>query len=54
MNPLNTFDRNDGTKISFKDYYETQYSLKIKDLRQPLIVSKSKARKVIELFIHMT
>lgn len=43
--PRSTFMYN-KTEISFADYMKTKYDIKIRDLNQPLLVSKSKARDV--------
>lgn len=44
LHPSDTFERKDGSKISFKEYYETRYNLKVLDDKQPMLVSKLKAR----------
>uniref|UniRef100_A0A336MED6 CSON000333 protein n=1 Tax=Culicoides sonorensis TaxID=179676 RepID=A0A336MED6_CULSO len=43
-NPSSTFETRDGT-ISFAEYYQKRYHLKIKDLKQPLLMSRSKDRQ---------
>lgn len=43
-NPQATFDDRRGGKTSFVEYYRTQYDLKIKDLRQPMLISKERKR----------
>lgn len=46
LNPRSTFEQRqpDGTKkmISYADYFEQNYKLKIKDLKQPLFISRPK------------
>lgn len=42
MTPMDEFEKKDGTKISFKDYFSKQYQLTIKDNNQPLLVVKDK------------
>jgi aubergine len=42
--PLSTFDKKDGTKISYKDYYQQVYQVRITDLRQPILVAKPTAK----------
>lgn len=41
MSVNDTFEKKDGTKISFKDYFEQQYKLNIRELNQPLLVSEN-------------
>lgn len=41
---LSTFQKRDGTEISFKDYFESRYQVKINYPKQPLILSKIKSR----------
>lgn len=43
INPQSTFDTRDG-KTSFSDYYTKRYGIKIRDLNQPLLLSKAKER----------
>uniref|UniRef100_A0A1I7XF86 Piwi domain-containing protein n=1 Tax=Heterorhabditis bacteriophora TaxID=37862 RepID=A0A1I7XF86_HETBA len=38
MTPMSTFQRQDGTIITLKEYFETQYNQKIIHLDQPIIV----------------
>jgi len=38
---------NENTKISFKEYYKRRYNLNIKDLKQPLFISKEKLPKSV-------
>nr|AGH30330.1 piwi [Nilaparvata lugens] len=42
-NPDTTFDMK-GVKTTIRDYYNSKYGLKIQDSRQPLLVSRPKAR----------
>ncbi|XP_038045176.1 piwi-like protein 1 [Patiria miniata] len=44
IDPMNTFDKLDGTKITYAQYYRDAYGLNISDLGQPLLVSKPKKR----------
>nr|XP_018904509.1 PREDICTED: protein piwi-like [Bemisia tabaci]XP_018904510.1 PREDICTED: protein piwi-like [Bemisia tabaci]XP_018904511.1 PREDICTED: protein piwi-like [Bemisia tabaci] len=46
MNPLSEFDTKEGGKVKYVDYYKNKYNVIIKDLKQPLLVSKSKAREI--------
>lgn len=41
--PDSTFDMK-GKKTSYREYYETKYGVKIKDSRQPMLISRPKAR----------
>ena len=42
--PSDTFLDHTGREKSFKDYYKTHYNLDIKDLKQPLLVSRAKRK----------
>lgn len=44
-NPSHTFDCR-GKKISFKEYFQTQYNLEITDMKQPLLVSNPKRKDI--------
>ena len=44
LNPTSTFTKEDGTSISYKEYLEGRYEIKITDLKQPLLVSRPKAK----------
>lgn len=44
VTPSSTFKKKDGSEISYKDYYQTKYQIKIQDMYQPMLVSKSKPR----------
>ncbi|XP_060627079.2 piwi-like protein 4 [Anolis sagrei] len=50
VKPTDSFEKRDGTRISYKDYYKQQYDLVLTDLNQPLLVSqlKIKGRKNID------
>lgn len=39
MHPMNEFEKSDGVKISYKEYYFRQYNKTIEDNDQPLLVS---------------
>ena len=43
MNPRSSFEKR-GERVKFADYYEKQYSLKISDMDQPLLVSNPKKK----------
>lgn len=43
--PCSTFETKNGSK-SYMDYYKEKYDIKIKDQRQPLLVTKSKAKDI--------
>lgn len=43
MNPLSTFDQN-GVKVSYRDYYKKMYDIEIKNLNQPMIITKAKKK----------
>ncbi|XP_001605719.1 piwi-like protein Siwi [Nasonia vitripennis] len=42
--PSSTFKLRDGTDISYATYYQQKYQVRIRDPKQPLLVSRSKAR----------
>lgn len=44
MNPSKTFRLKDGTEITYATYYHQKYQIKIKNMTQPLLVSRSKMR----------
>ena len=41
---MDTFEKKNGDKISFMDYYKTPYSIHIREGRQPLLVSLPRER----------
>ncbi|KAL7288194.1 piwi-like protein Siwi [Trichogramma pretiosum] len=43
-NPKHTFTSKDDEKIIYADYYRNKYSIKLRDMGQPLLVSRSTAR----------
>ncbi|KAK7087801.1 piwi-like protein 1 [Littorina saxatilis] len=45
-NPSDTFDMRDGAPKSYVDYYHQQHDKVIRDLTQPLLVSKPKKRDI--------
>ncbi|XP_035226356.1 piwi-like protein Ago3 [Stegodyphus dumicola] len=45
MNPCSTFVSHNGGEISFVEYYRRSYDIEIKDMKQPLLVSKTKKKK---------
>lgn len=49
LSPSCTFNRGakakDETSITYKDYYKQQYNLTIKDMTQPMLLSKIKKRQ---------
>lgn len=53
MTPASTFTKNDGTVISFSDYYQNQYKTTITKMNQPLLVHKSKKRGELEKTIYL-
>ena len=40
--PKDEFERHDGTKQSFSDYYKQTYNINIKNLNQPMLIHISK------------
>lgn len=45
-NPSNTFQKKDGTTISFEDYYRQTYNINIIYRNQPLLISRASAKQV--------
>ncbi|GBN60497.1 Piwi-like protein 1, partial [Araneus ventricosus] len=45
LNPSKTFDSKEGL-ISYVQYYRKQYDIKIQDLKQPLLLCKSKEKEI--------
>ncbi|XP_025198064.1 piwi-like protein Ago3 [Melanaphis sacchari] len=43
MNPLSTFNQS-GVEVSYKDYYKKMYDIEIKNLSQPMIITKAKRK----------
>ncbi|XP_062983232.1 piwi-like protein 4 [Elgaria multicarinata webbii] len=50
VKPTDTFQKRDGTQITYEDYYKQQYDAVLTDLNQPLLVSnlKTKAGSTVE------
>ncbi|XP_044298186.1 piwi-like protein 4 [Varanus komodoensis] len=50
VKPTDTFQKRDGTQISYEDYYKQQYDAVLTDLNQPLLMSllKTKAGSTVE------
>ncbi|MBZ3880721.1 Piwi-like protein 4 [Sciurus carolinensis] len=45
VNPTHTFQRRDGSQITYVDYYKQQYNITLSDLNQPVLVSLLKSKK---------
>ncbi|KAM6158564.1 piwi-like protein 4 [Rhynchocyon petersi] len=45
VNPTHTFEKRDGTKITYLDYYKQQYDIALSDLHQPVLVSLLKNKR---------
>ncbi|KAL8191113.1 UNVERIFIED_CONTAM: hypothetical protein K2H54_068156 [Gekko kuhli] len=45
VKPTDTFQKRDGTQISYQDYYKQQYDIVVSDLNQPMLVSQLKAKR---------
>ncbi|KAM5181485.1 piwi-like protein 4 [Mantella aurantiaca] len=43
--PTDTFQRKDGSELTYVDYYKEQYNLELTDLYQPMLVSTLKVKK---------
>uniref|UniRef100_A0A8C6X315 Piwi like RNA-mediated silencing 4 n=1 Tax=Naja naja TaxID=35670 RepID=A0A8C6X315_NAJNA len=44
IKPTDSFQKRDGTQISYEDYYKQQYDVVMTDLNQPMLVSQLKSR----------
>ncbi|XP_018333348.1 piwi-like protein Siwi [Agrilus planipennis] len=44
--PQSVFSKRDGTSISYVDYFKQRYNLVIRQLEQPMLVSRAKAREI--------
>ncbi|CAH0747836.1 unnamed protein product [Bemisia tabaci] len=44
--PKSTFKMKDGTIISYCDYFQNKWGITIRDLNQPMLIHKSKAREL--------
>ncbi|KRT81648.1 hypothetical protein AMK59_5055 [Oryctes borbonicus] len=44
--PLSTFKKNDGTSISYLQYFKERYSVNVTDKQQPMLVSRTKPREI--------
>ncbi|XP_077197585.1 piwi-like protein 4 [Paroedura picta] len=45
VKPTDTFQKRDGTQISYEDYYKQQYDIAVSDLNQPMLVSQLKGKR---------
>jgi aubergine len=45
QSPLSTFKKHDGSEISFKDYFQQRYSVKMVSNNQPMLLSKVTRRQ---------
>ncbi|XP_061484783.1 piwi-like protein 4 isoform X2 [Rhineura floridana] len=50
VKPTDTFQKSDGTRICYEDYYKQQYDIVLTDLNQPMLVSqlKNKGSSTVE------
>lgn len=53
MNPTNTFKRQDGSEITFANYYQTQYKLNISVMQQPLLVHVDRKKGEVDKEIYL-
>lgn len=42
--PSTTFDTKDGKTYSYAEYYKNQYGITLKDMKQPLLISRKEVR----------
>lgn len=42
--PMDTFTMNDGTEVSYVDYYKSQHNKDIRDVKQPMLISVAERR----------
>ncbi|XP_077723601.1 piwi-like protein 4 isoform X1 [Canis aureus] len=45
VKPTHTFQKQDGTEITYVDYYKQQYDITLSDLNQPVLVSLLKSKR---------
>nr|AGA54121.1 piwi-like protein 4 [Rhinolophus ferrumequinum] len=45
VKPTHTFQKRDGTEITYVDYYKQQYDITVSDLNQPMLVSLLKSKR---------
>jgi len=45
LNPSCSFDRSSGERISFQAYYKQHYNLDIRDMSQPMLLSRIKKKQ---------
>ncbi|KAM9659326.1 piwi-like protein 4 [Trichechus inunguis] len=45
VRPTHTFQKRDGTEITYVDYYKQQYEITLSDLNQPMLVSLLKSKR---------
>ncbi|XP_019512712.1 PREDICTED: piwi-like protein 4 isoform X2 [Hipposideros armiger] len=45
VKPTHTFQKRDGTEITYVDYYKQQYDITLSDLNQPMLVSLLKSKR---------
>lgn len=45
MSPSHSFEKRNGTSMTFIDYYQNNYEIRIKEERQPLLVSRVRDKK---------
>ena len=46
---LATFERKDGSKISFAQYYKERYNLEVREKAQPMLISMPKDKVILIL-----
>ncbi|XP_072467417.1 piwi-like protein 4 [Notamacropus eugenii] len=44
VKPTDTFQKRDGTKVTYFDYYKQQYDIHLSDLSQPMLISQLKSK----------
>lgn len=42
--PSTSFETKDGKKYTYADYYKNQYDITLKDMKQPLLISRKEVR----------
>ncbi|XP_059960394.1 piwi-like protein 4 [Mesoplodon densirostris] len=45
VKPTHTFQKQDGTEVTYVDYYKQQYDITLSDLNQPVLVSLLKSKR---------
>ena len=48
---MSTFQLQDGSKVTYVDYYRDKYKLQIRDKKQPMLVSQDKRNPDMKYYL---